>query len=44
MEGHIIYTVMDQNGNHVIQKCLECISPLYLDFIVDAFKGSVSYY
>ena len=44
LEGHIIDCVMDQNGNHVVQKCFECVSPVHLDFIVDAFEGSVSLY
>ena len=42
LEGHILDCVMDQNGNHVVQKCFECVSSVHLDFVVDAFEGSVS--
>ena len=27
LEGWIVYCVYDQNGNHVIQKCLEFVKP-----------------
>jgi pumilio RNA-binding family len=33
--------VRDQNGNHVIQKCIECVRPEALDFVVGAFYGNV---
>ncbi|VDP83363.1 unnamed protein product [Echinostoma caproni] len=33
--------VKDQNGNHVIQKCIECVPPEELDFIIAAFRGQV---
>jgi pumilio RNA-binding family len=33
--------VRDQNGNHVIQKCIEKIPPNLTQFIVDAFQGQV---
>ena len=31
----------DQNGNHVVQKCIECVDPNHLQFIIDAFRGQV---
>ena len=31
----------DQNGNHVVQKVIECVPPKHLNFIVDSFKGQV---
>ena len=34
----------DQNGNHVIQKCIEVVDPLQLQFILDAFKDKVDVY
>ena len=33
--------VKDQNGNHVVQKCIETVEPSRLQFIIDAFKGQV---
>ena len=42
LEGHILKCVKDQNGNHVVQKCIECVDPQYLQFIIDSFKGNVS--
>ena len=33
--------VKDQNGNHVIQKCIEVVDPNHCQFILDAFKGKV---
>lgn len=34
--------VRDQNGNHVIQKCIECVPPEKIDFIISAFQGEVA--
>ena len=33
--------VRDQNGNHVVQKCIETIPPTQLDFLLDSFRGQV---
>ncbi|KAK7473884.1 hypothetical protein BaRGS_00034873 [Batillaria attramentaria] len=41
LDGHVLKCVKDQNGNHVVQKCIECVEPKYLQFIIDAFKGQV---
>jgi pumilio RNA-binding family len=30
-----------QNGNHVIQKCIECVPAASVQFIVDAFANQV---
>jgi pumilio RNA-binding family len=27
LQGCVMECVMDQNGNHVIQKCIQCIAP-----------------
>ena len=27
LDGHVLQLVHDQHGNHVIQKCIECIKP-----------------
>ena len=43
LDGHVLKCVKDQNGNHVVQKCIECIEPKNLDFLIDAFKGQVSH-
>ncbi|KAG6468001.1 hypothetical protein ZIOFF_072567 [Zingiber officinale] len=34
--------VRDQNGNHVIQKCVECIPAEKIGFIISAFHGQVA--
>lgn len=41
LDGHLIKCVKDQNGNHVVQKCIECVPHVHLQFIIDAFKGQV---
>ena len=33
--------VKDQNGNHVVQKCIECVDPSSLQFIIGAFQAQV---
>lgn len=42
LDGHVLKCVKDQNGNHVVQKCIECVQPQSLQFIIDAFKGQVA--
>ena len=42
LEGNVLKCVKDQNGNHVVQKCIECVDPLHLQFIIDSFQGQVS--
>lgn len=34
--------VRDQNGNHVIQKCIECVPAEKIEFIISAFRGQVA--
>ena len=41
LDGHVMQCVRDQNGNHVIQKCIECVPPDHIDFILSAFHGQV---
>jgi len=43
LDGHVLKCVKDQNGNHVVQKCIECVDPVHLQFIIDAFKNQVSH-
>ena len=43
LDGHVLKCVKDQNGNHVVQKCIECVEPTFLQFIIDAFKGQVRF-
>jgi pumilio RNA-binding family len=42
LDGHVIKCVRDQNANHVIQKCIECIPMEKIQFIITAFKGQVA--
>lgn len=41
LDGHIIRCVRDQNGNHVIQKCIECVPEDAIQFIVSTFYDEV---
>ena len=39
LQGEIVKCIEDQNGNHVIQKCIECCDAKSIDFIVkDVYK------
>ncbi|KAB1204274.1 hypothetical protein CJ030_MR8G009062 [Morella rubra] len=42
LDGHIMRCVRDQNGNHVIQKCIESIPTEKIGFIISAFRGQVA--
>ena len=41
LDSNVLKCVKDQNGNHVIQKCVECVNPSHLQFIINAFRGQV---
>nr|GMC48020.1 pumilio homolog 2-like [Ipomoea batatas] len=41
LDGHVMRCVRDQNGNHVIQKCIECVPEDHIQFIVSTFFGQV---
>jgi hypothetical protein len=42
MDGHVMRCVRDQNGNHVIQKCIESVPTGKIEFIISAFRGQVA--
>lgn len=42
LEGNIMKCVKDQNGNHVIQKCIERMPADLIQFIIDSFHGEVT--
>jgi len=42
LDGHVMRCVRDQNGNHVIQKCIECVPTDKISFIISAFRGQVA--
>lgn len=42
LDGHVMRCVRDQNGNHVIQKCIESIPTEKIGFIISAFHGQVA--
>lgn len=42
LDGHVMKCVRDQNGNHVIQKCIECVPTEKITFIISAFHGQVA--
>jgi pumilio RNA-binding family len=37
--GKLMQCVYDQNGNHVVQKCLQCVPPQYIKLIHASFCG-----
>lgn len=41
LDGHVLRCVRDQNGNHVIQKCIECVPEDAIQFIISTFYGQV---
>lgn len=41
LDGSVMKCVRDQNGNHVIQKCIECVPQDQIQFIISAFYGQV---
>lgn len=41
LDGHVMRCVRDQNGNHVVQKCIECVPEEHIQFIVSTFFGQV---
>lgn len=41
LDGAVMKCVRDQNGNHVIQKCIECVPQDRIQFIVSSFYGHV---
>lgn len=41
LDGHVMRCVRDQNGNHVIQKCIECVPEDAIQFIVSTFYDQV---
>lgn len=41
LDGSVMKCVHDQNGNHVIQKCIECIPQDRIQFIISSFYGQV---
>lgn len=42
LDGHVMKCVHDQNGNHVIQKCIECVPPEKIGFILSSIQGQVA--
>lgn len=42
LDGQVMRCVRDQNGNHVIQKCIENIPADRVGFMLYAFRGQVS--
>lgn len=42
LDGHVMTCVHDQNGNHVIQKCIECVPAKKIGYIISAFHGHVA--
>lgn len=41
LDGHVMRCVRDQNGNHVIQKCIECVPEAAIHFIIHTFYDQV---
>lgn len=41
LDGSVMKCVHDQNGNHVIQKCIERLPQDWIQFIISSFYGKV---
>lgn len=41
LEQHVLKCVKDQNGNHVIQKAIERVPAVHIQFVINAFTGQV---
>jgi hypothetical protein len=41
LQGHVLDLVRDQNGNHVVQRCVELLPPTMSAFILQAFEGNM---
>ncbi|KAG5540259.1 hypothetical protein RHGRI_020478 [Rhododendron griersonianum] len=41
LDGNVMRCVRDQNGNHVIQKCIKCIPVEAIQFIISVFYDQV---
>lgn len=41
LDGSVMKCVRDQNGNHVIQKSIECVPQDRIQFIISSFYGQV---
>lgn len=41
LDCSVMKCVRDQNGNHVIQKCIECIRQDRVQYIISSFYGQV---
>jgi len=41
LDGNVMRCVRDQNGNHVIQKCIECVPEDAIHFIISTFFDQV---
>lgn len=39
LRENVTACVQNQNGNHVIQKCIERVPSEHVNFIIDSFKG-----
>nr|CAD1822102.1 unnamed protein product [Ananas comosus var. bracteatus] len=41
LDGHVMECVNDQNGSHVVQKCVECLPHHMIQFIISCFYDKV---
>jgi mRNA-binding protein PUF3 len=41
LEPHVLRCIKDQNGNHVIQKAIQCLDARRVQFILDSIDGQV---
>jgi hypothetical protein len=41
LEGHVLRCVRDQNGNHVVQKIIECVPTRHIGHLLDAVIGQL---
>lgn len=41
LEGSVLKCICDQNCNHVIQKCIECLPERNIEFIMSSVKRNI---
>jgi pumilio RNA-binding family len=42
LESHVIDSIKDRNGNHVIQKCIQVLPAPHFAFIVDVVEANIT--
>lgn len=41
LKNNVLKCIGDQNGNHVIQKCIECVPEAHIPFVIDPILSQI---